>query len=394
MALRVLLDQRREGARVGDLPLRRAQVVRIGQPVAGGDVARDGMRRAPDAAAVEQDRGDPQQILILFFRVRRGVLLADRRQAQARQLAPRVAALAHARQLDGAQEPGVGEDRPRRERPLDRMVQVAAQLRDQRRDRLGRALAQARERQQRVDRQRVLADRALVGLARQLGLVLLGEDAPLPVVRAPLGVPDLLVRDEAQVLVEPGERLVVMPRAPGAEGQAPQRLVERCRPADSGSGSRPAPWPPARRRRRRSPARRCAAARRRRSCGRGARPRCARSAPPPCRGRPSRRSSAPAWYSALACRSRLPALRADRLGFVEQRRGARPLALLPDRLRAVEARLALEVGVQPGRRQRGDERRLGVGVAVGVEERHAARDPLARGVRARGRRRLARASAP
>ena len=39
-------------------------------------------------------------------------------------------------------------------------------------------------------------------------------------------------------------------------------------------------------------------------------------------------------------------LGADAVGLVEQRRGARALPLLPDRLRAVEARLALEVGVR------------------------------------------------
>src|SRR5581483_9390980 len=55
--------------------------------------------------------------------------------------------------------------------------------------------------------------------------------------------------------------------------------------------------------------------------------------------------------------------RAGRLRLVEQRRGARALPLLPDRLRAVEAGAAFEVGVEAGGGQGGRERGLGVGVA-------------------------------
>src|SRR6185437_16736142 len=61
-------------------------------------------------------------------------------------------------------------------------------------------------------------------------------------------------------------------------------------------------------------------------------------------------------------------LGADSVRLVEEGRGARALALLPDRLRAVEARLALELGIESGRPQRRREGRLGLLVAVVVIE--------------------------
>ena len=85
----------------------------------------------------------------------------------------------------------------------------------------------APEGEQRVHRQRVLAHGALVVDARVVGLPLPLVDAGLPVEGAPLGVPDLLVRHEAQVLVEPVLGVVILAGAPGGEGQPPQRLVEQ-----------------------------------------------------------------------------------------------------------------------------------------------------------------------
>ena len=70
---------------------------------------------------------------------------------------------------------------------------------------------------------------------------------------------------------------------------------------------------------------------------------------------------------------------AGRLRLVEQRRRPRSLPLLPDRLRAEEARLALEIRrPAPGAAAR-RERRLRLGVAVTIVVRLPARHPLARG---------------
>src|SRR5207302_1658716 len=95
-----------------------------------------------------------------------------------------------------------------------------------------------------------------------------------------------------------------------------------------------------------------------------------------------RRVAARALVERLGVQVAVGGAEAGDVGVVEERRGARTLALLPDRLRAVEAGAALELAIQRGRRDRRREGLLGLAVAVGVEVAHAARDPLARGVRA------------
>ena len=192
------------------------------------------------------------------------------------------------------------------------------------------------------------------------------------------------MRDEAQVLVQPVERLVEPPAAPRREGQPPQRLVQEI-------------------------ALRVA----RRHLGQdlgGARlvtgvgvelghpdarvvgvavvgvlrldPRVTgeREVAVPRRGPRAR-----PLVQRLGVQIAVAGLGADPVRLVEERRRARALPLLPDRLRAVEARLALQVGVQLGRPQGRGERRLRLLVAVVVEEDHPARHQRRRDVGAEER---------
>ena len=73
------------------------------------------------------------------------------------------------------------------------------------------------------------------------------------------------------------------------------------------------------------------------------------------------------------------------VGLVEEGRGARALALLPHRLRAVKAGAAVEVAIEPRGRERRRESLLRLDVPVVVEEAHASRDPLGRRVRSHER---------
>ena len=180
----------------------------------------------PLAAAVEEDGGDPVHVLAPG-RGESVVLRAAHPQAELGELAARLAAQAHARELDGALEAGLGEHGLLAEFPGRLLVEIAhvlAQIVQESGPRFGPGLAHALEREQGVHRQRVLVDGARVAGAGSLAVALFLKDSRLPVKSAALGVPDVLARVAPQDLLEPGERLVVVAVAPASEGQPPQRF--------------------------------------------------------------------------------------------------------------------------------------------------------------------------
>ncbi len=188
------------------------------------------MRGAPQPATVEKDRGDP--VCVFSPRGFRGGLRIRRvvgeSQAQAGQFAAGIAAQTEAGQLYGAQEAGFGEKGLRSKVPHRLLLSGCKSWSQPAQEIgacLGKAVAHAFEREQRVHGKGILAHRSRVGVLGLVGEALLLEDATSPVVGSACGEVDLFAREAAHVLVEPMQGLVPIVRAPSGEGQTPQSLA-------------------------------------------------------------------------------------------------------------------------------------------------------------------------